>query len=225
MNTATIYVLKSNAFDNSQCMNSWWKTFIPVNWHGINTFSCHLHVKTLNTRTPIFCRWANSATTNRNKLINDNCIVALPPLQFPLCILHKQHENVIIVSVEKAQQDFCALTLETLFLNSTWSIVLTLKSLLFTHIGLSIFSSIPALYLTMVEIAYSAILTVRSSSCDKVMFSQASVILFIRGGSGRPPGQTSAGQTPREQTASRTDTPQETPLQRTACILLECILV
>ena len=42
----------------------------------------------------------------RNKLINDNCIVTLPPLQFPLCILAKQHGNVIIVNVIKTQQDF-----------------------------------------------------------------------------------------------------------------------
>ena len=100
------WALKSTAIDNSQCMNSWWKTFIPVNWHGINRFSYRLHAKALNTRTQIFCRWANFATTNRNKLINNNCIVTLPPLQFPLCILAKQHGNVIIVNVIKTQQDF-----------------------------------------------------------------------------------------------------------------------
>ena len=47
----------------------------------------------------------------------------------------------------------------------------------------------------LIEVFYKAFISVRNSSCGKVMFSQASVILSTRG-EVYPPGQTPLSQTP-----------------------------
>ena len=73
------------------------------------------------------------------------------------------------------------------------------------------------------KICKNVLITVRNSSCGKVIFSQVSVC--PQGGGVHPPGQadTSPGQTPPGQ--ADTPHPGRWPPQRTVRILLECILV
>ena len=65
--------------------------------------------------------------------------------------------------------------------------------------------------------------TVRKSSCGKVMFSQVSAILSTGGSSRHPLGRHPPGQT--LPLGRHSPHPPRQPLQRTVCILLECILV
>ena len=66
-------------------------------------------------------------------------------------------------------------------------------------------------------------ITVRNSSCGKVMFSQACVKNSVQGGvSQHVLGQTSSGQVSQHALGQ---TPPQRPLQRTVRILLECFLV